>query len=253
LPAEAPATTRTLYVYGITWASSARALRGAGLADADVEAVVFDDLAALTSRLPSAQVQARRRELLRHSEVLGAAFAEDVVLPLTFGIVFEDEQQVVRDLLEPRHDELRDLLRKFAGRAELRVTAMYVEDAVLADIVAGDPQITRLREATRTQPDVQSHPLRVALGERVASRLSARAAREANALLAKLTPLALDHDVSEPMLELEVLRASFLVERSRIATFDRAMDDLARRHAGLITFKYVGPLPPHSFVSLEDR
>jgi hypothetical protein len=245
------AATGRLYVYGVTWATSARTRPDAGLADADVDAVVSGDLAALASRLPSPTVQARRRELLRHSEVLGAAFAEDVVLPLPFGVVFEDAERVIGDLLEPRQDELRDLLRTFAGRAELRVNGLYVEDAVLGEIVAGDPKIARLREATRARPGVETQPLRVQLGELVAARLADRAARDADELLATLAPLSIEHDVSERMLELEVLRASFLVERSRIATFDRTMDDLARRHAGVITFKYVGPLPPHSFVALE--
>jgi Gas vesicle synthesis protein GvpL/GvpF len=35
--------------------------------------------------------------------------------------------------------------------------------------------------------------------------------------------------------------------------FDGAMDDLAKAQAGRIDFTYVGPLPPHSFVSLEER
>jgi hypothetical protein len=43
------------------------------------------------------------------------------------------------------------------------------------------------------------------------------------------------------------------VERKRLTAFDAAMDDLASGQAGRIDFKYVGPLPPHSFVSLEAR
>src|ERR671933_302699 len=46
--------------------------------------------------------------------------------------------------------------------------------------------------------------------------------------------------------------ASFLVDRGRVGAFDAAMDELAREHEGRITFKYLGPLPPHSFVSLQE-
>ena len=48
-----------------------------------------------------------------------------------------------------------------------------------------------------------------------------------------------------------VLTASFLVDRDRVGAFDAAMDDLARRSAPRLRFKYVGPLPPHSFVSFD--
>jgi hypothetical protein len=31
------------------------------------------------------------------------------------------------------------------------------------------------------------------------------------------------------------------------------MDELARAYEGLITFKYLGPLAPHSFVSFREE
>ena len=59
-----------------------------------------------------------------------------------------------------------------------------------------------------------------------------------------------DQAVDQEPIEHQVLRASFLVERGHVSAFDAAMDDLAREHAGRIRFKYVGPLAPHSFVSV---
>jgi Gas vesicle synthesis protein GvpL/GvpF len=47
-----------------------------------------------------------------------------------------------------------------------------------------------------------------------------------------------------------VLRASFLVERKRVPEFDKAMNEVARHEDGRIRFKYVGPLAPHSFVTV---
>ena len=44
--------------------------------------------------------------------------------------------------------------------------------------------------------------------------------------------------------------ASFLVEVAMAEKFDGALECLAREHADVVRFKCVGPLPPHSFVSL---
>ena len=44
---------------------------------------------------------------------------------------------------------------------------------------------------------------------------------------------------------------SYLVDARAVPGFDRVMDELARAEAGRIVFGYAGPLPPHSFVSLE--
>src|SRR5438874_719826 len=84
--------------------------------------------------------------------------------------------------------------------------------------------------------------------ELVAREMQARTNRDARAILDRLGLLALGQEVDEEPIEHQVLRASFLVERKRVPAFDAAMEDIASGQAGRIDFKYVGPLPPHSFV-----
>ena len=86
-----------------------------------------------------------------------------------------------------------------------------------------------------------------------ADELRVRTSRDARAILDRLGSVAVDRQVDEELIEDQVLRASFLVERKHVPAFDKAMDELASGQAGRIDFKYVGPLPPHSFVGLEVR
>jgi hypothetical protein len=250
-PTRAPRELSTaLYCYGVTSAEDAASQPEAGLAEASVEPVRFRKLAALVSAAPAGKVRARRADLLRHFGVLATAFERGTVVPLRFGIVFDDEESLVRDFLEPRHDELAGLLRELRDRVELRVTAHYREEAVLAEIVQESPRVARLRERTQRHG---SPPLLIELGELVSAELQARTARDARAILERLGSIALAYDVSEEQIEHQLLRASFLVERKRLKAFDEAMDELAAAQAGRVDFSYVGPLPPHSFVKLEER
>jgi Gas vesicle synthesis protein GvpL/GvpF len=248
--AGAATAAPAVYVYGVTWAHAARAQAAAGIGEADVDFVRFDDLAALTTTVENPRVRARRRDLVAHSEVLRTALDRGTVLPLSFGTVFESAEAVVGRLLERRRDELRRLLRELDGRVELSVKAFHREEAILAEILRENPRIARLREAVRTGPEAATYGLRLELGELVAAELRARSRRDAEAILGVLRPLAVAVDVDEEPIEHQVLRASFLVERGRVDAVDEAMNDLAGRYDGLIDFKYVGPLPPHSFVSL---
>src|SRR5436190_22637494 len=116
-PGELPATA--LYCYGITTATSAKAQPGAGLGGETVEAVRCGELAALTSGVPPGTVRARRRDLMAHFDVLGKAFEHGTVLPLRFGIVFDDERSIVEEFLRPRHDELARLLHELEAQVEL--------------------------------------------------------------------------------------------------------------------------------------
>jgi hypothetical protein len=250
-PTRAPRELSTaLYCYGVTSADAAASQPNAGLAGVSVEPVCFRKLAALTSAAPPGKVRARRADLLRHFDVLAAAFERGTVVPLRFGIVFDDEASLVRDFLEPRHDELAGMLRKLRDRVELRVTAHYREQAILAEIVRESPRVARLREQTQGGG---SPPLLMELGELVSAELQARTARDGRAILQRLGALAEAYDLSEEQIEHQLLRASFLVEPTRLKAFDEAMEELAAAQAGRIDFSYVGPLPPHSFVSLEER
>jgi hypothetical protein len=225
------------YVYGVGRAAAV-APSCPGVAGAPLDLVRHGELAAIVSPIPAATVRARRQDLMRHSDVLQAAFDRDTVLPMRFGTVFPSGEDLVADLLERRHDDLVALLRRFRGLAELTVRAFYLEQPVLAEIVRDDREVARLRGGGD----------RLRLGEAVAAALASKREREADRIVSRLVRHARDVVVEERQAELEVLRAAFLVERDTIDAFDRTMDEIARERDGVVRFKYTGPLPPNHFV-----
>ena len=238
------------YVYGVVRSAAARPPQASGVAGAEVRAVPYKKVAALVSEVP-VPIRAKRRELMSHADVLNDAIANGAALPLRFGTTFPDERSVVSEFLTPRHDELSALLDELEGRVELMVKAFYREEAVLAEIVRDNPRVAQLRALTRDGPGAATHAARLELGSAVAAALDARTRADASAILDELRPLALDMHVDETPIERQVLRVSLLVERHDVEAIDAVMSALAERHAGRIHFKYVGPLAPHSFVSLS--
>lgn len=233
---EAPA-----YVYGVTWADGALPA-AEGVADASVRAVEHGELAALVSELPSPTIRARRRDLLRHADVLQQAFERQTVVPLGFGTVFASGDDVVSELLEQRYEELVALLQGLDGLVELTVRAFYDEDAVLAEIVRDEPEVAALRGRAGQGAQLQ-------LGEAVAAALAGRRNRDADEIVAALSANAHEVVVEERVAEFEVVRAAFLADRSATDDLDARAEELAQRFAGVVRFKLTGPLPPHHFVS----
>jgi Gas vesicle synthesis protein GvpL/GvpF len=233
---EAPA-----YVYGVTWADATLSAEE-GVCGASVQALEHGELAALVSELPSAEIRARRRDLMRHAEVLQHAFAHRAVVPLEFGTLFASEDDVVAELLDPRYEDLVAILQRLDGLVELTVRAFYDEDGVLAAIVRDDPEVSALRGAGEPAQQVR-------LGEAVAQALAGRRNRDADEIVADLSSLASETVVEERVAEFEVVRAAFLVERSGVVEFDARAEELAGRFGGVIRFKLTGPLPPYHFVS----
>jgi hypothetical protein len=222
-------TSTLTYVYGVTWAATP-------LPDG-VTAIVHGDLAAVTRPIEPGELRARRRDLLRHAEVLQQVFDRGTVVPLQFGVVVGDAET---ELLEPRRDELTRLLRSLDGDAEVTLRAYYREEDVLRSLLAADRRLEQLRGSASP----------VQLGEAVAHALHARRDADAAAIVRELRPFARDAAVDDVRTELEVFRGAFLVARDALDEFDAAADALARAHAATTTFKYTGPLPPHHFVAL---
>jgi hypothetical protein len=245
----APAATAA-YVYGVVRSAGAGPSQAIGIAGAEVRAVPFEDVAALVSEVP-VPIRAKRRELMTHAQVLNDAISTGTVLPLRFGATFPHREAVVGEFLAPRHDELKSLLDELEGRVELMVKAFYREEAILSEIVRDNPRIARLRALTRDAPAAATHAVRLELGSAVAAALDARTRADAEAILGELRPFVLDVQVDETAVEHQVLRASILVARDDVQAVDVVMSALAERNAGRIHFKYVGPLAPHSFVSLS--
>jgi Gas vesicle synthesis protein GvpL/GvpF len=237
------------YVYGVT-PRTASALRGTGIRRRRLHAIEDGQLAAIVSDAPEGDIQAGREELLTHARVLGRARAQGVVLPMRFGVVMPDEDAVRRELLEEYRDELLLQLREVDGKGELRLRAVYDEDALMKEIVEAHSDIAALSAALRGRPADALYYERIELGQKVARAVEQAAIVDQSAIVDALEPLAVAVQVGEPDHEHVAANVSFLVEDAQIPAFDQAVDALGRQNAGRLTFKYTGPLPPYSFVEL---
>jgi hypothetical protein len=242
------------YVYGVLRADAAPRVELSGVGDppGPVHAVSSGRLTALVSDLPAHSLSARRSDLRRHMDVVRQAAESSTIVPLRFGTVMPHEEAVVTDLLEGRREELERLLRELDGRVELTLKGVYPE-TVFAEILSERREIARLRDRVANTPPDAAYYDSIRLGELIAGALEERRERDTLVARDRLTPKA--EAVSEGALTHErgVFNLAFLVPRDRLESFDDAAAALAADYGGRIEFRYHGPLPPYSFVALEER
>jgi hypothetical protein len=65
-----------------------------------------------------------------------------------------------------------------------------------------------------------------------------------------LTPLAEEVKINDKYGERMILNAAFLIKNENEAEFDKAINALDEQYGNLLSFKYVGTLPPYNFVNL---
>lgn len=225
--------------------------QGVGGPDVEIRTVECGDLAAVVSDAPTAAFDITRDNLMAHQRVVEASMRRSDVLPVAFGTVARNDQEVREKLLRREHDGLQDHLAYVRGRVELGLKVLWNRDHLFAEIVAERDDIRRLRDRLADRPPDSAYFERIQLGELTNAAIVEKRDRDAEAVLEELRPLAVDLELNRLLTDMMVLNASFLVDRDHIHAFDNQVQQLGDRHAERLIFQYVGPLPPYSFVNVN--
>ncbi|TWD81698.1 gas vesicle protein GvpL/GvpF [Kribbella amoyensis] len=239
------------YLYGIAAAGLDLPKTLTGLDDEAVEVIPHGEVAAITSPVSTTRPLTRRADLVAHGRVLDAAAAAGPVLPVRFGSVLEDRDQLLAEVLEPGGDEFAPMLRELAGSAQYTIRVRYDEARVLAEVVAENPEIAQLRLRTRDRPEHAAYHDRVRLGELVARALEAKQDEDADAVLAVFEPLVLDARVRDGAGLDQVIDVAYLVRDDQRPVFEQTAEQLAKELAGRARVKLVGPSAAYDFVAVE--
>jgi len=240
------------YVYAVVQPAPNRVPAGlTGVHGGPVLLVGIETVAAAVGRIPLDRSPGRRAELMAHSKVVDALAECGAVVPIQFGSVMADEEGILEQLLVPNEEFFLALLDELAGRAQYNLKASYLEDVVLAEVIAEDGEIRQLREYTRTLADDEGHGERLRLGQLVAHALEHKREFDAAVLLRAITPYVAaqaprtSHGVDH------LLDVAFLVNDEVRAAFEEQLEGLAEAVHERIRLRLVGPLAPYDFVGGE--
>jgi hypothetical protein len=182
--------------------------------------------------------------------VLAELARAGAVVPLRFGTVFGSDEEVRERLLERHADELHDLLERLAGHVQMTVRAYYADDGLLRAVIARRPQLKARADALERRPPAAAQAERIALGRDVADAVEEQRDLDLQMLVREFTGLAADLRADPPAGERQAANLQLLVAERDRPRLDAAVDRVVREHAGRLSFRYVGPLPPYSFTDL---
>jgi hypothetical protein len=225
-------------------------LPAVGSADAKVTYVRHRGIAAVVSEVSADRPLGTPDDLRAHAQMLDSFAAASVpVLPFRFGTVLRDEQAVTDELLAAGYDDFVTALDRLEGSAQFTLKARYVQDEVLREVLAEQPEARRLREELNSMPEDAGYYRRIQLGQLMAEAIADKRDSDAVEIDRCLTPLAVAVAPDEPAAADAVADVSFLVERERRRAFEQAAEDLARRWHGRIRLRLLGPVAPYAFVT----
>ena len=252
----ATATGTGTYLYAIAPAEAFQGdqslnVQGVGESDGKVRILTHGDLVAIVSDVPLMQYDVTQENLTAHQRVLDEVMNRSDVLPVSFGIVATNDQEIEQVLLEGQSEALHQALKYVKGRVELTLQVLWNQDQLFREIAEENQEVQQLRDAIAGQPVETTYDHRVRLGELVAAGVQQKTEQEANAILQALQPLAVETKLNENMTDTMLLNVAFLVDKDKISEMDDKVGQVSQSQTDRMIFRYVGPLPPYDFISIR--
>ncbi|MEM7754698.1 MAG: GvpL/GvpF family gas vesicle protein [Planctomycetota bacterium] len=242
------------YLYAIGPADEASGLDlvdfvEAGLNGTSVDVVTSGQLAAYVSDVPAKKVRPVRKHLAAHHAVLRNLALQTTALPMSFGMIAEDESEVV-DLLESRHDDLAERVVRLAGRIEMTLRVRWDVENVFQMFVETSEDLRAARDAIVAAGPADRDE-KIAAGELFAKLLEQARDTDKASLADDLLGGCEEVRWNDPRDETESVSLAALVHRDAIDDFEAAVHRAAEAFDDRYVFDLGGPHPPHSFVSVQ--
>jgi len=216
----------------------------------EVTTIGYGDLSMVISDSPMTRYVVSRENMLAHEMVIEEVMKEFTVLPVRFCTIASDADEI-RNLLDRRYREFKNLLRDIDHKIELDVKGIWKDmDVIFKEVVEKNKEVNRLKETVEKDKDKKNMQAKVQIGKMVEDALHKKKENEAEKIISVLKKISFDHRLNRAFDDKMFLNAAFLVDGGREKEFDNIMDDLSDKYKKRIKFMYAGPLPPYNFVNI---
>ncbi len=241
-----------LYVYCIIKSPKSASFGNIGIGGRgdEVRTVSYDDMHAVVSQAPLTKYDTSRENMMAHELVIETVMKDYAVLPLRFATVMNEESDV-KQLLKGKYDRFVEELERVEGKVELGVKAIAKKDVVFEEILLKNNDIRALKEKIQGLPYEKTYYDRLAIGQMVENALEDEKKKYRKIILEALEPVALEMKENKSFGDRMIVNASFFVDKERENQFDNCVNELGEQYGDKIIFKYVGGIPPYSFVNLS--
>ena len=256
------------YIYCIISESRPQRFSFVGINNREVNLVHYKDIAAVVSPTPVINFdRLDKKELMRHvtthQQVNEEIMKEYDVVPMAFGIIAPSVDEVLR-ILETVYLQFKTALINTAGKTEFAVQVWWDPKKLLEELAKTNPEIQKLKQEISSKGTILGMPIKLKLGKLIQKEAEIQRQTFINDIHAFLRNLSLDSTSNKLIDDVcpvgspsgdsfgeMIANFSFLIEKDREPELDKKMQELGKKYEGKLRFKYIGPMPPYSFVNIN--
>ena len=220
-----------------------------GVADATLVKHSLGSLSLVLSKTDAMQLRPQRKFLSAHYRVLSALSAGNDILPMAFGIIFDDLDASL-GILREFGDMLSEQLDAVSGSVEIGLRLKWQGVDVFTVVVDSHADLQQMRNRCFKSGNPSQREL-LDLGQAFEKRLNQDRDKRREVVLAALRPVCRDIRVLPVQNETTSVNVACLVERKSLDEFDKAIESLAGVFDDNHLLELDGPLPPFNFVDVR--
>ena len=248
------------YIYCIIKENAGKTLGPIGIDNQEVSLLNYKDISAVVSSVSSAPIinfgRLDKKELTKlvavHQKVNEEVMKNYDVCPMAFGIIAPSANEAL-SILEKAYLQFKTAFKNIINKVEFAVQVSWDQKKFLEEIANTNSEIQKLREEVVAKGSILGLPIKLKLGKLIHQEVETQRQSFIDDTHAFLMSSSRDSTLNKLIDEEMIANFSFLIERAKEAELDQKMQELGKKYEGELKFKYIGPMPPYSFVNINLR
>jgi Gas vesicle synthesis protein GvpL/GvpF len=207
-------------------------------------------LAAIVSDITTRRLRPERKNLAAHNHVLRTILNETTPLPVSFGVVANNQEQV-KAILKRHEDTLSEQLDRLEGKIEMSVRVVLDVENVFEYFVANYDVLKNARNQIFAKDRKPSQDEKIEVGRLFEQILNNERERYADNLTNSLEDICAEIKQSPLRGEAELAHLTCLVSREKVELFEKCVEVQAEGLSDDFAFSLNGPFAPHNFVEMR--
>lgn len=228
-----------------------------GIDGKEVSLIDFKDITAIVSDTPVINFDrlnktALTKHLTVHQQVNEEIMKDYDVVPMAFGIIAPSDDEVKR-ILAKAYLQFKTALNKIKDKIEFAIQAWWDEKKLLEELANNNPEIRQLKQEVSLRGGVFALPAKLKLGKFIQQQLEAYKKNCIKDIQRFFKGFVDDStQVADRLIDDEmIINFSCLIKRVDEPEFDKRINQLGSKYEGKLRFKYIGPMPPYSFININ--
>jgi hypothetical protein len=192
------------------------------------------------------------KQLVKHQRVIEGVMSEYSIIPMRLGFFASDEDEVM-EILAHGYNMIKEIFGKVRDTIETDVVALWNDLGSVLKEIGEEKEIKEIKERLLVSGQKITLEDQMRIGYMVKKILDEKRKAYASQIQSALEALSYGSKAHELMDDSMVLNTAFLVSKCNEDNFEKKVDELNDGLSDRLHFKYISPLPPYSFYTLEVK